>query len=263
MRCEWTLFFLFVFLVFVSKAFAAETSDPCLNPLTIDHPNLCLNASNLLGPEVCKDHHKPVAPPSIDLTSVLAPPPDPSSAAQKDDLETVLSVQADRTTIQASCAKADACQSIFRFAGVMGPRFAPENLPLTTALMNKVFADANADVAYAKMSFKRPRPFITDKKVKKIVNQCPDFSYPSGHSTYVYVIAILLSNMVPERKAAIYARAHQYAYNRVVAGVHYPSDVEAGRISASIIDYVLLHDPHFQEQYAPAREELRTALGLR
>jgi hypothetical protein len=37
--------------------------------------------------------------------------------------------------------------------------------------------------------------------------------------------------MVPEKASAIFDRAALYANNRAVAGVHYPTDVEAGRIS--------------------------------
>ena len=68
--------------------------------------------------------------------------------------------------------------------------------------------------------------------------------------------------MVPEKTAAIFDRAALFAHNRVVAGVHYPSDVEAGRISGAVIDNVLLHDPHFMADFATARTEVRHALGL-
>jgi acid phosphatase (class A) len=68
--------------------------------------------------------------------------------------------------------------------------------------------------------------------------------------------------MVPENAVAIFARAAEYAHNRVVAGVHLPSDVEAGRIAASVIDNTLLHNPHFEADFAQAKTEVRTALGL-
>src|SRR5262249_14321250 len=155
---------------------------------------------------------------------------------QQNDLGGVLRAQTHRTSLQTSCAQADACQSIFRFAGVMGRGFTPEKLPLTTVLIDNAFRSADEDVAYVKTVFKRQRPFVADDQVHKIVIQCPDYSYPSGHATFAYIVAILLANMVPERRSVIFARAYQYAHNRVVAGVHYPSDVEAGRVSASVVD---------------------------
>ena len=70
-------------------------------------------------------------------------------------------------------------------------------------------------------------------------------SYPSGHTTFAYVMAILLANMVPEKSVAIFDRAASYGYNRVVVGAHFPTDVEAGRIAGTVIDSVFLHEPRF------------------
>jgi acid phosphatase (class A) len=48
----------------------------------------------------------------------------------------------------------------------------------------------------------------------------------------------------------------------VIGGVHYPTDIEAGRISGSVIDNVLLHDPKFKADFARATAEVRQALGF-
>jgi acid phosphatase (class A) len=103
---------------------------------------------------------------------------------------------------------------------------------------------------------------VAEHDVKPIIEQAPNASYPSGHATFAYVTAILLADMVPEKAAAIFNRAAILAHSRVVAGVHYPTDVEAGRISGSVIDNVLLHEPRFMVDFGKAREEVRHALGL-
>jgi acid phosphatase (class A) len=89
-----------------------------------------------------------------------------------------------------------------------------------------------------------------------------DFSYPSNHSTFAYEAGILLAVMVPEKAAAIFERAADFAHNRVIAGVHFPADIEAGRISASVIDNALLHNAHFLADFERAKSEVRAALGL-
>ena len=63
--------------------------------------------------------------------------------------------------------------------------------------------------------------------------------------------------MVPEKRAAIMTRARQYGDNRVVAGIHYPSDIEMGRIAGSVISQQLSQQQDFQQQYRQARDELR------
>jgi acid phosphatase (class A) len=60
----------------------------------------------------------------------------------------------------------------------------------------------------------------------------------------------------------IFDRAAAIAQHRVVAGVHFPTDIEAGRISASVIDNVLLHNAKFLADYARARAEVRQAIGV-
>jgi acid phosphatase (class A) len=68
--------------------------------------------------------------------------------------------------------------------------------------------------------------------------------------------------MVPEKAPAIFARAADWGHNRVLSGVHFPGDVEAGRISGSVIGNALLHDAAFVADFAKAKTEVRRAVGL-
>jgi acid phosphatase (class A) len=203
-----------------------------------------------------------IDPSQVDLVHILAPPPTPESDEGKADLAAVLAAQSSRTDSEVRSAQADAEQSVFRFADVLGPEFRPENLPFTTIFFKNVRSDDDQAVAMAKSFFDRPRPFVADPAVRPVVEQPANASYPSGHSTFAYVNAILLADMVPEKTAAIFKRAAIFARNRVVAGVHYPTDIEAGRIAGSVIDNVFLHDPRFLADFAKARAEVRQALGL-
>jgi acid phosphatase (class A) len=75
-------------------------------------------------------------------------------------------------------------------------------------------------------------------------------------------VGLLLSNMLPEFREKIMARSDEYAYNRVVAGVHYPSDIESGKLAATALTAFLLAAPAFQADFAEAKKELRAALKL-
>jgi len=200
-------------------------------------------------------------PSEVNLVRILAPPPAPQSAAGKADIAAVLAAQAARTDADVKAAQADDATSVFRFADVMGAGFKPESLPFAAGFFNDVGADLNRAIGPAKDRYNRPRPIVEDARVEPVV-KAANASYPSGTATFAYGTAILLADMVPEKAAAIFARADAYAHNRVVAGVHYPTDVEAGRISAAVIDYVLLHDAAFMADFAKARAELRHAVGL-
>lgn len=77
----------------------------------------------------------------------------------------------------------------------------------------------------------RPRPYWIDTRVTVTPGaESDDFSFPSGHATGAFYMASVLSNLFPHRKDDIFDLANQIADSRVKAGVHFPSDVEAGRL---------------------------------
>ncbi|MEW9624631.1 acid phosphatase [Rhodanobacter geophilus] len=201
--------------------------------------------------------------PVVDLTALLPPPPAAGSPAARQDIGGVLVVQAHRTPVEIAAAQADRLHSVFRFADVFGTAFTPAQLPHTAAFFARVVAYDKGEVKAVKAFWHRPRPVLVSHAVHPLSQEQPDdWSYPSGHSTLGYTEAVLLANMVPERRAAIFARADLYARHRIVMGVHYPSDVEAGRLAGTVLGGRLLTDPAWQAGYAAARAELRKALAL-
>jgi acid phosphatase (class A) len=202
-----------------------------------------------------------ISPQDVQLERFLAPPPAANSAAQQADLAAVLDIQRNRTAGQAAEAQADDKVSVFRFADVLGEKFSEEKLPKTAALAQKACNDSSAVTGAAKKLFSRPRPYVTSAEVKPVVSNVTSESYPSGHATCGYLWAILLADMVPERRDELFARGTRYGMNRVVGGVHYPTDAEAGRLSAAVIAAVMLTTPAFRSDFAAARAELRAALG--
>ncbi|HUY18871.1 MAG TPA: phosphatase PAP2 family protein [Candidatus Binataceae bacterium] len=215
----------------------------------------------LAGASAAADYH--LSPAQVDLIHILAPPPAPASARGRADLQCVLEAQRHRTLTEIESARADAQLSVFRFADVMGPRFKPQNLPFMTTFFARVTAAGEHAIAPAKKYFDRPRPHVADHEITPLVGNMNGYnSYPSGHATFAYETAILLAAMVPEKSAAIFARADRFAENRVIAGVHYPTDLAAGRICGSVIDNVLMHEPRFETDFARASAEVRHALAL-
>lgn len=88
------------------------------------------------------------------------------------------------------------------------------------------------------------------------------FSYPSGHSTYFTACAILLAEMVPEKRAELFARGRELGLQRLVVGAHYPTDVEGGRFAGTIGVALMSTNPTFQRDFYDMRTPLRAALGL-
>lgn len=198
----------------------------------------------------------------IMLERVLAPPPAPDSKAQEADLKAVLDAQRKRSKSEVEASRADAQISAFRIGDVLGPKFTAENLPFTAQFLRRATADMGDAISSAKKHFNRTRPYNASNKVKPTIDPPGGGSYPSGHSAFAYLNGILIAAMVPERASEIWTRAEQYANHRVVAGVHFPTDVDAGRVSASVIANALFQEPKFLEDLQRATSEVRAALGL-
>ena len=77
------------------------------------------------------------------------------------------------------------------------------------------------------------------------------------------ISAILLAEMVPERRDALFARGWAYGEARVISGVHFPSDVEAGRILGTTLVGLMETDARFRADLEASRNELRDVLGYR
>jgi acid phosphatase (class A) len=85
-------------------------------------------------------------------------------------------------------------------------------------------------------------------------------SYPSGHAALGWAWALVLAELIPDRADAILERGRDFGWSRVVCGVHYPSDVEAGRIVGAGAIARLHGDAFFRTQMDAARAELASIL---
>jgi undecaprenyl-diphosphatase len=84
----------------------------------------------------------------------------------------------------------------------------------------------------------RPRPFVALTNVILLGSMDKTPSFPSGHATSAFMIAVLLSGRF-KKYALFYAFAALVAFSRVYIGVHYPSDVIAGSLIGAAIGFFL------------------------
>ena len=99
-----------------------------------------------------------------------------------------------------------------------------------------------------KNSYKRPRPdevammFGVDWKGDGIRMTTDDtYSYPSGHACQAYYIALGLSLVFPSVREYLLEVANMVAQSRIDRGVHFLSDIEAGKLLAYKLHKALMH----------------------
>ncbi len=105
----------------------------------------------------------------------------------------------------------------------------------------------------------RPRPFASHRDLQPCLPLETSWSYPSGHATWFATAALLLADLVPERRDRLVQVGLQGGYARAYCGVHYPSDVEASQRLAEAISKELIASPQwrtFKQQLAGERSLL-------
>ncbi|HTV49240.1 MAG TPA: phosphatase PAP2 family protein [Phycisphaerae bacterium] len=222
--------------------------------LLIDSPaaRADVSASDMSKPT---NHFYFLTPGSIDFKTLLTPPPANNSFVTHAEINWMLELQNTRTAEQIARAKREVNLNPFLFSNVLGSWFNPDDLPITTQLLRQASNDTSIISYTAKNFFARPRPYTLDPRLKPCVKLESSFSYPSGHSSHAIVWGIILSTMFPERRDAIMARAYQIGDDRVIGGVHFPSDVAAGHVLGYAIAAALLANPEFQADMEKAKQE--------
>ncbi|HEX6998409.1 MAG TPA: phosphatase PAP2 family protein [Gammaproteobacteria bacterium] len=145
------------------------------------------------------------------------------------------------------------------FGCALGVDLSQASTPRLSRLLRRAVADVSPIIGGAKERYRRKRPFLVEDGPTCVVPSealAASGSYPSGHSAVGWLYALVLAEVEPEHAAAILARGRAYGESRVVCGVHFVSDVEAGRLASSAVFAALAGNAEFQADVAGAREEI-------
>lgn len=144
---------------------------------------------------------------------------------------------------------------------VLGVRYNEAAYPELFSLLRRGGSDAWRIADATQDYYGRTRPWLTDTRVQLLVSSITRPSYPSGHTVTNHVWAHILSELFPKKRAALFARALEISNHRVDAGVHYPSDVKAGKQLAAVIFAKMREDAVFMNALSAAKAELRRPAG--
>ena len=163
-----------------------------------------------------------------EIDRVIGNYPAPGSVMDAEDVETLMKLQENRTAQDCQAAASQESVSLATlFGGKNGPLTQKEIDSLTVEML-KPYGEAGANAYIGKKLYGRPRPYKSHRQIKPCIALEESESYPSGHATVARVLARLLAKKFPARADAFMKRANQAALNRLIGGVHYPSDVMAG-----------------------------------
>lgn len=192
--------------------------------------------------------------PSTDF-AMKAPPALGTPDSDKDFAE-LLKLQAARTPDQCAAAAAQAIpdfESLFAASGILSKPEAAAAAPLVndaSKLLSKISG-------YHKKKFARPRPFSVDARVQPCIEKPSGAtSYPSTHAGAGVLDACVLGRIFPGRAGILASHGRESGELRLVAGVHHPSDVDAGRLLGAQVCERLLKDDGFLAELAAVKASL-------
>jgi acid phosphatase (class A) len=179
---------------------------------------------------------------------LLPPPPSPGSAMDQADMAAIQRFQSQADSPRWQQAQRDISFDIFPvYQAVLGTDFTAKNYPEVAALIDYAGVHLNRASAASKAAFMRPRPYVSDPSLRLCTTEAPqNTSYPSGHAGWGWLSARIIAQIETEHADAILARGRDYGDSRVVCGVHYPSDVEAGRALGEAVFKALERDRQYQ-----------------
>lgn len=151
------------------------------------------------------------------------------------------------------------------YACAAGKEISETATPTLHRLLHRIEIDVRTVGKPAKDHYNRPRPLIGDTQAVCVPREDwmkTNASYPSGHAMVGWSWGLILTELAPARADGLMATAKEVGESRAVCGVHFQSDIEAGRTLASAMVARLHGDPEFQRDLAKARKELTKAPAM-
>ena len=200
------------------------------------------------------------------MVNFLPPPPEfESSRFAADQTQYLWGIRMRQNQERAEMAIRDAVygmQTIIQeFCPILGLEITKEGTPELYTLLQDVGATCDSISNRAKEKYMRTRPFVYYNQPTLVPEQEEEHitngSYPSGHTVLGWTMALLMSDINPAVADALLARGDEYGQSRVIAGYHWQSDVDAGRLGASVLYAKLQGNERFRDQLARAQQEFK------
>ena len=199
----------------------------------------------------------------INPALILAPPPARDSAAEANELAALRKLIASASPARMEQARYDDVhEDPSIFDTTIGGGFDVKKLPKTWELLTLINNDTGIITNIGKKIFDRTRPWGVDTTLPNCDagrGKKPVGSYPSGHATLGFSVGYTLAQLIPAKAPAILARAQDYGASRLYCGVHFPSDIEASHVLATVTAIHILATPALKPRIAAVKAELKAA----
>ena len=211
-------------------------------------------ATLALTPITVRADPSPAAGVSLDpapLERVVGTPPAARSPEASQDLAILLWLQQARNPEIVSSSWTLLERNPTAFSRALGVDML-RTTPLLNAALKAFLKPVDGIKDQIKDRVNRPRPFVSNPQIVPCLPLEASASFPSGHSTWYRAASELLADLLPERRSRLIELGRHGGNSRVLCGMHYPSDVEAGQRLGVAAANQLIQSPQWRAFKADA-----------
>ena len=180
------------------------------------------------------------------LNKAVGQPPKPNTTAAELDLGILLWLQKHRTPDQIAKSWLLLDRHIVQFDRALGIDMS-KSAPIVVRGITSFLKLVDGAKDSIKDRVQRPRPYVSHPEIHVCLPPESGWSFPSGHSAFFRSAAVLLADLVPERRERLLAVGLLGGTSRTMCGLHYPSDVEAGQKLGEAAALQILTSPQWQQ----------------
>jgi len=100
-----------------------------------------------------------------------------------------------------------------------------------------------------RLFYQRPRPFSVLDNVQQLLTS-NEWSFPSGHATFFFALATAVYLYNKKWGIGFFIATILITVSRVIAGIHYPSDIIAGAVIGIAVAYTVFYLTRYSTFFA-------------
>ena len=196
-----------------------------------------------------------------DIKQIIPPPPKPGSLLYQNDMDishaTFFVKDAKRYKLATSDAynnNPEGYAKVFRKA--FGHTISQQDTPVILKIFAQLKVAERKASKPVKAYYHRIRPFVYFHEKPCKPSKHINTSYPSGHTSSGWLVALTLSQINPARATEIMKRGYEFGQSRIICGSHWPSDVNGGYLMGSVVFSQMQTSPEFQKEIQLAKQEI-------
>ena len=188
------------------------------------------------------------------FTAAIPDFPKESSDEQRFDELELRRQQKLRTNKDCERAESEVKVTLQNFYGKPYGELDEKQIELLNPFFEKIRSEAGPYIGQIKNAFNRQRPYMYLKNLTPCLPKETSLAYPSGHAILAGLYADILVELYPTKAKQIRQRQQQLGQDRILGGVHHPTDVKSGMILGSKIFNEMQKSENFKTDLEKTRK---------